>query len=559
MAGAGQGTAGSGGTYVLTRHQVFPPFRARRRNLLYTCARSAPLRRKASSPRPAARRPRYKGLPLRSEEMAPPATTDEFLSLVRRSGLVAEEQLNNFVGQLQSQRAFPPKAAALAERCVEAGLLYPYQAEQLMQGRHRGFTLGKYRILERIGLGGMGQVYLCEHERMRRRVAVKVLPSAALKAPGALERFEREARAAAALDHPNIVRAFDLDQEGSLHFLVMEYVDGPTLYDMVRQNGPLEIEPACEYIRQAAIGLQHAHEAALVHRDIKPSNILVDRTGVVKLLDLGLARFLDDNGDAITHKYDDNYVLGTADYVAPEQTKDSHNVDVRADIYSLGATFYFILAGRPPFPEGTPSEKLIAHQTKTPPSLKSLRHDVPVAVAVLIEKMMAKAPHHRFQTPIEVAKALEAWQSGQSMSDAAAPAADSLVAALQAGSQSTAQSSFPILRRSTVTLPAAPPPSPVLQRRSTIIQPAAAGTLQSASPRRSVMIAAGAPQADPAHPQAAEVFPLYTPVPPPRSRTVRITTVALIALALGAAGGFGLNCLRALTQPQIHAAPPKAK
>jgi serine/threonine protein kinase len=493
--------------------------------------------------------------------MAAPATTDEFLTLVRRSGLVGDEQLNDFVGHLQSQKAFPPKASVLAERCVEAGLLYPYQAEQLMQGRHRGFTLGKYRILERIGMGGMGQVYLCEHERMRRRVAVKVLPSAALKAPGALERFEREARAAASLDHPNIVRAFDLDQEGTLHFLVMEYVDGPTLYDMVRQNGPLDIEAACEYIRQAAVGLQHAHEAGLVHRDIKPSNILVDRAGTVKLLDLGLARFLDDSGDSITHKYDDNYVLGTADYVAPEQTQDSHNVDIRADIYSLGATFYFILAGRPPFPEGTPAEKLTAHQTKTPPSLQSLRHDVPVGVAVLIEKMMAKAPHHRFQTPNEVARALEAWQSGQSVLGAVATTSEAqnngVHAAPQPAAQS-AQSAFPILRRSTVTLPAAPPPSPHPQRRSAIFHPSTSGASQGHTPpRRSVVVAPGAPQPEASQQPAAEViFPLYTPVPPPRSRTVRITTVALIALALGAAGGFGLNCLRALTSPQINAAKP---
>src|SRR5262249_27217213 len=157
-----------------------------------------------------------------------------------------------------------------------------------------GFSIGKYKVLERIGLGGMGQVYLCEHERMRRRVAVKVLPTSSLKDPGALERFEREARAAALLDHPNIVRAFDLDQDGQLHFMVMEYVDGPTLYDLVRQNGPMDIGRACHYMRQAATGLQHAHEAGLIHRDIKPSNILVDRAGTVKLLDLGLARFEDD-------------------------------------------------------------------------------------------------------------------------------------------------------------------------------------------------------------------------------------------------------------------------
>jgi len=251
--------------------------------------------------------------------------------------------------------------------------------------------------------------------------------------------------------------------------------------------------------------------------------------------------------------------LGTADYVAPEQTRDSHNVDIRADIYSLGATFYFIIAGRPPFPEGTPSEKLIAHQTKTPPSLKSLRADVPVGVAVLIEKMMAKAPHHRFQTPNEVANALEAWQSGQSISNAVAPPADPQAPGPHAGA-SPAQSAFPILRRSTVVLPAAPPPSPVPQRRSGIFSPAGVNGTTQAPPRRSVVMAAGAPQTGPTQQPAAEaLFPLYTPVPPPRSRTVRLTTVALIALALGAAGGFGLNCLRILTAPQIQAAPPKSK
>jgi serine/threonine protein kinase len=340
--------------------------------------------------------------------MTVPATLDEFLLLVQRSGLVADDRLNDFLRQLDATRTLPADPAQLADRCVNAGLLTNFQAEELLRGKWRGFAIGKYKVLERIGFGGMGQVYLCEHERMRRRVAVKVLPISTQE-PGALERFEREARAVAALDHPNIVRAFDIDTDGKLHFLVMEYVDGPTLYDLVRQTGPMEVVRACHYVRQAALGLQHAHEAGLVHRDVKPSNLLVDRQGTVKLLDLGLARFRHDHNDLITKKYDDNHVLGTADYVAPEQTFDSHDVDIRADIYGLGATFYFVLAGRPPFPDGTPAQKLVWHRNRLPDPIQSRRRDLPLGVAVLVEKMMAKKPDQRFQTPLEVAHALAPW------------------------------------------------------------------------------------------------------------------------------------------------------
>ena len=340
--------------------------------------------------------------------MPAPATLDEFLLLVQRSGLVADDRLNDFLRQLDATRTLPADPAQLADRCVNAGLLTNFQAEELLRGKWRGFAIGKYKVLERIGFGGMGQVYLCEHERMRRRVAVKVLPISTQE-PGALERFEREARAAAALDHPNIVRAFDIDTDGRLNFIVMEYVDGPTLHELVKQAGPMEVLRACHYIRQAALGLQHAHEAGLVHRDVKPSNVLVDRQGVVKLLDLGLARFRNDHNDPITKRYDDNHVLGTADYVAPEQTFDSHNVDGRADVYGLGATFYFLLAGRPPFPDGTPAQKLIWHRKRQPESIQNLRRDLPLGVTLIVEKMMAKQPERRFQTPLEVAHALVPW------------------------------------------------------------------------------------------------------------------------------------------------------
>src|SRR5579864_6828273 len=227
---------------------------------------------------------------------------------------------------------------------------------------------------------------------MRRRAAVKVLPAAKADDPASLERFYREARAVAALDHPNIVRAYDIDQEENLHFLVMEYVDGSSLQDVVKKSGPLELSRAAHYISQAALGLQHAHEVAgLVHRDIKPGNLIVDRSGTVKILDMGLARFFHDEEDILTKKYDES-VLGTADYLAPEQALDSHSVDIRADIYSLGATFYFILTGSTPFSEGTVAQKLIWHQTRQPKSIQTLRPEVPAEMAAIVEKMMAKDP-----------------------------------------------------------------------------------------------------------------------------------------------------------------------
>ncbi len=251
------------------------------------------------------------------------------------------------------------------------GLLTTFQAEQFLQGKWRRFTIGKYKVLERLGSGGMGSVYLCEHKLMRRRVAVKVLPSAKAEDTSSLERFYREARAVAALDHPNIVRAYDIDQDDKLHFLVMEHVDGCSLQEIIKKTGPMDVLRACHYIRQAALGLQHAHETAgLVHRDIKPGNILVDRNGIVKILDMGLARFFHDEDDMLTKKFEEN-VLGTADYLAPEQALDSHSVDIRADIYSLGATFYFCLTGRTPFAEGTVAQKLIWHQTRQPKPLRS--------------------------------------------------------------------------------------------------------------------------------------------------------------------------------------------
>jgi serine/threonine protein kinase len=339
--------------------------------------------------------------------MAAPATNQEFLELVRKSGVLDEKRLDAHLAKLRAA-GLPEGPGKLAGFLVQGGLLTDFQAEQLLQGKWRRFTIGKYKVLERLGSGGMGSVYLCEHKLMRRRVAVKVLPTAKAADESSLQRFYREARAAAALDHPNIVHAYDIDQDETLHFLVMEYVDGSNLQDIIKKNGQMEPSRAAHYIRQAALGLDHAHRAGLVHRDIKPGNLLLDRTGTLKVLDMGLARFFNDEDDILTRQFEEN-VLGTADYLAPEQALDSHSVDIRADIYSLGATFYYLLTGRTPFGEGTVAQKLIWHQTRQPRPIANFRPDVPPDMAAVLEKMMAKDASHRYQTPMEVAEALEPW------------------------------------------------------------------------------------------------------------------------------------------------------
>jgi tRNA A-37 threonylcarbamoyl transferase component Bud32 len=340
--------------------------------------------------------------------MATPLSRDDFLTLVRKSGLIEPQRLDPYLKQLQDNGSLPADAKRLAGLLVREGLLTYFQSEQLLLGKTRGFTLGNYRVLERLGTGGMGNVYLCEHTVMHRRVAVKVLPADRAEDPSYLERFQREAQAAAALDHPNIVRAHDVAREGRLHYLVMEYIHGPSLQEVIHKYGPMDYRTAAHYVRQAAVGLQHAHEAGLVHRDIKPSNLLVDRSGTVKILDMGLALFADARSPNLTDKLDRRSVLGTADYMAPEQAQDSHSVDIRADLYSLGATFYYLLTGNPPF-TGTMAQRIIAHQVRPPKPVRELRPEVPAELAAVLDKMLAKEPADRYQMPAEVVEALEPW------------------------------------------------------------------------------------------------------------------------------------------------------
>jgi serine/threonine protein kinase len=339
--------------------------------------------------------------------MPVPLTTEQLVELIRKSNLIESARLD---AHLQQQKTLPATAVDLAQDLINQGLITNFQKEQLLQGKWRGYTIGKFKVLERLGAGGMGSVYLCEHLKMKHKVAVKVLPTAKACDPAALGRFYREARAAGVLDHPNLVRAHDIDQDGELHYLVLDYVDGVNLQHLVnRYPGKLPVERACHYIYQAAQGLQHAFECGLIHRDVKPANLLVDRQGVIRILDLGLARFYEDNQDLLTLKYDDNNVLGTADYVSPEQAMDSHDVDIRTDVYSLGATFYFLLTGQPLFPEGRVAQKLIWHKDREPKPIHELRGDMPVELETIVMKMMAKEREDRYQTPAEVMAALEPW------------------------------------------------------------------------------------------------------------------------------------------------------
>ena len=337
-----------------------------------------------------------------------------FLDRVQRSGLVSEDRLPQLRQELEDRGIDLASAGTIAEALVDMGVLSRWQADKVLEGKHKGFFLGSYRLLRPLGRGGMGAVFLAQHEMMRRQCAIKVLPHSQIKeGSSVLKRFYVEAQAVASLDHQNIVRAYDVNMEAKdgkdIHYLVMEYVEGRDIQTLIQEDGVLDCVKAAEYLRQTANGLAHAHGNGLIHRDIKPANLLVDKKGVVKILDLGLARFFDDSSQASLTTAHNETVLGTADYLSPEQALNSHTVDHRTDIYSLGCTAYFMLAGHPPFPEGTVAQRLVAHQVKLPQPIKEKRRDVPNDLVAIVDKMMAKRLEDRFQSAEELSTVLARW------------------------------------------------------------------------------------------------------------------------------------------------------
>jgi tRNA A-37 threonylcarbamoyl transferase component Bud32 len=288
----------------------------------------------------------------------------------------------------------------MAERLVNFGWLTAYQARRLLFGQAGELTLGAYHLLEPLGTGGMGCVFKARHVLMNRLVAIKRIRPDVVHDPDAVRRFRLEMRAAAKLNHPNVVTVHDAEEVNGSLFLVMELCEGVTLNELVERRGPLPEEEACEYVRQAYLGLQHAFERGLVHRDLKPDNLMLCGS-TVKILDFGLAQLRGDAAPVSTQK---GVIVGTADYMAPEQADG--RPDIRSDMYSLGCTLYFLLTGRPPFPGGTLLDKCLRHQNSEPEPLEHLRPSVSVNVRNVARQLMAKNPADRFQTPAEAVAVL---------------------------------------------------------------------------------------------------------------------------------------------------------
>jgi eukaryotic-like serine/threonine-protein kinase len=334
-------------------------------------------------------------------------TPDTFFRCLQRSALVSEDRIASLVVELGKEGVDVGQPQAIAAALVRNGTLTQWQAKELLRGKHRGFILGKYRLLSVLARSGTSTVYLAEHSLMRRRCAIKLLPKTNIRGPVDLARFQRETRVVAGLEHTNIVRAYDVDKahdgKTEVHLFVMEFVDGDSLHARVAQMGPMPPLEAANYIRQAADGLAYAHSCGIVHGNVKPANLLVARGDVIKILDLGLAKLFNDVTPAPIEK---ERALATAEFLAPEQFVKGGTVDRRTDIYSLGCTFYFLLAGHPPFSGGTPRQTLISPSTKQPASIREIRDDVPADLVEILSRMMARQPADRYRAADEVSDEL---------------------------------------------------------------------------------------------------------------------------------------------------------
>jgi serine/threonine protein kinase len=341
------------------------------------------------------------------------------LDVLRQSGLVTREQLASLPQSVQGRLT---DAHTPARLLLQRGWLTVYQINQLLAGHGRELVVGPYHILDRLGQGGQSTVYKARHNRDGYLAALKVIRQDLAGKAEANRQFLLEMEAMAQLDHPNIVQFLDADQMEETYYCAMEYVEGTDLGKYVRLVGPLRGAEACAYVRQTALGLQHAHERSLIHRDIKPSNLfLVSGSetaacgaplNLIKIIDWGLAGLRPPGMSSLATADEPKGMIGTADYLSPEQALSPATVDIRGDLYSLGCSFYYLLTGQPPFPGGSLMQKILRHQTEEPTPLAELRPDLPAGLPALVKRLMAKRPEDRFQTPAAVALALAPYCRG---------------------------------------------------------------------------------------------------------------------------------------------------
>jgi eukaryotic-like serine/threonine-protein kinase len=351
-----------------------------------------------------------------STEPPPPdaaaPTVEGFLKTVLRSGLLNEAQLRAALRDVPREGRGDPHA--LAEHLVRAGKLSRFQADKLLRGTALGLVLGPFQILAPIGKGGMGTVYLSRDERSGQLMALKILPPRRARLEERmLARFRREMEMSQRVAHPHLAWTYEAGEHRGAYYIAMEYIPGKTLSRLVTEEGPLPLARGARLMAEVASGLEHAHNQGLIHRDLKPSNILVTPRDHAKVLDLGLALIRGEKVDDAMVVGGQGYIVGTMDYIAPEQTYDASAVDPRCDIYALGCVLYYALAGRPPFSGGTSKEKIHRHRTEEPMLLSNLRPDLPGPFVMLVHRMMAKDPQKRPPSAAAVEHALRAWAAGE--------------------------------------------------------------------------------------------------------------------------------------------------
>ncbi len=359
-----------------------------------------------------------------------------FTDTLRQQSLLSPDQLTQLADLAQGRCG---NARLFAKLLLQKGWLSVYQVNQLLAGNGHELVIGPYHVLDKLGQGGLSSVYKGKHRETGNLVAIKIIKPEVFANPEGRQQFLQEVDAMARLDHPNVVQFCDADQFNDTFYFAMEYVDGTDMGKVVRLSGALPVHEACDYTRQAALGLQHAYERNLIHRDIKPVNLFLTHVSlgnpsaadsyfgtrsqlttatrdtnatmvmkpIIKILDWGLASLRNPNGASNDQAEEAaKGVVGTADYLAPEQARNANTVDIRGDIYSLGCSLYFLLTGQVPYPEGSLMQKIMQHQQGEPRPIEEFRGDVPAGLIAILKRMMAKQPEDRFQTPASVALSL---------------------------------------------------------------------------------------------------------------------------------------------------------